>query len=194
MPLKTDSITFRNCARAGNGAVSTRGPPPLGEHAQVARVCTKSGQFSQPCWAVVWRADHLLSGRCKKAFEFASKRLKTSENIAQVVHGGHSTSQVSTICAMQHGGPKGGVKPRAGNPRHDRVPIERRLEPTRLGSRLRGAIVGPQSRRPRKVPCALQAHSIGADGFTVLAKPPGDSRHTGDPHRAALDQRRLPGV
>src|ERR1700730_986720 len=92
----------------------------IGEHAQVSRVCTKSGQFSQPCWAVVWSADHLLSGRCKKAFEFASKRLKTSENIGKVVHGGHSTSKVSTICAMQHGKPRGGVKARAGNPRHDR--------------------------------------------------------------------------
>jgi hypothetical protein len=30
-PLKIDSMTFRNCARAGSGAVSTIGPPEATE-------------------------------------------------------------------------------------------------------------------------------------------------------------------
>src|SRR6266498_2876340 len=62
----------------------------VGEHTKVAGICTKPGQFSQPCRAAGGRfasASRLLSGRCKKTFEFASKRLKTSKNLAEVAHG-----------------------------------------------------------------------------------------------------------
>jgi len=61
----------------------------VGEHTKVARICTKPGQFSQPrraaggCYA---SASRLLSGRCKKSFEFASKRVKTGKNLAWIAH------------------------------------------------------------------------------------------------------------
>src|SRR5262249_47126260 len=60
----------------------------VGEHTKAARICTKPGQFSQPCRAG-WRyagASRLLSCRCKKTFEFASKRLETGKNLAWIAH------------------------------------------------------------------------------------------------------------
>ena len=52
---------------------------------QVAGICTKPGQFSQPCrlgGGGYANASRLLSGRCKKIFEFASQRLKTGKTLA----------------------------------------------------------------------------------------------------------------
>src|SRR5262249_2770287 len=60
------------------------------EHTKVAGICTKPGQFSQP-WRAGWRyagASRLLSCRCKKTFEFASKRLETGKNLAWIAHQG----------------------------------------------------------------------------------------------------------
>src|SRR5438874_682516 len=64
----------------------------VGEHTKVAGICTKPGQFSQPCRAAgggYASAGRLLSGRCKKTFEFASKRPKTGKNVAGITHRKH---------------------------------------------------------------------------------------------------------
>jgi hypothetical protein len=61
----------------------------VGEHTKVAGICTKPGQFSQPCRAAAGRyaiTSRLVSGRCKKTLEFASKDLKTGKSLAEIAH------------------------------------------------------------------------------------------------------------
>jgi hypothetical protein len=63
----------------------------VGEHTKVAGICTKPGQFSQSCRAAGWRypiARLIVSGRCKKTFEFGSKRLKAGKNLVKIAHRG----------------------------------------------------------------------------------------------------------
>ena len=85
------------------------------EHTKVAGICTKPSQFSQPCRAGGGRpgsACRPLSGRRKKTFESASKRLKVSKSLTEIAH--RSTpilqSQISLCIAAWQG-----VKNRAGN-------------------------------------------------------------------------------
>jgi hypothetical protein len=82
----------------------------VNEHAEVAGICAEPGQFSQPCRAGRRYADasRPLSGRFKKTFEFASKRLKTGKNLAWIAHREQTVLQRNNIyCALHHRGPWG---------------------------------------------------------------------------------------
>jgi hypothetical protein len=65
------------------------------EHTKVAGICAEPGHFSQPRRASrrYAGASRLLSGRFKKSFEFASKRLKTEKNLAWIAHQGKTVLQ-----------------------------------------------------------------------------------------------------
>jgi hypothetical protein len=91
----------------------------VGEHTKVAGICTKPGQFSQPCRAAGGRpagACRFLSGRCKETFEFASKHLKRGKNLAEIAHreytyiAGHNIIVRRNMASLRDG-----VKNRAGN-------------------------------------------------------------------------------
>jgi hypothetical protein len=76
---------------------------------KVAGICTKPGQFSQPCrpgGGGYANASRLLSGRCKKTFEFASKRPKTGKNLAGITHRKHPCCIAKYRCALQHRAPQ----------------------------------------------------------------------------------------
>jgi hypothetical protein len=90
-----------------------------GEHTKVAGICTKPGQFSQLCRGAGGRpasACHLLSGRCKKTFEFASKHLKRGKNLAEIAHRKHTYIAGHNIIVRRNmASLRDGVKNRAGN-------------------------------------------------------------------------------
>src|SRR5262249_54897046 len=61
--------------------------------------------FSQPRRAGHWaRAGRPPSGRCKKMFEFASKRLKTGKGLAEIAHRTSSMLQrKASLCIAKWG-------------------------------------------------------------------------------------------
>src|SRR5215471_20804873 len=83
----------------------------VGEHTQVAGICTKPRQFSQPCRYA--SAIRLLSGRGKKTFEFASKRPNTGKNPRDTHRKPHVASQ-NTIVRCNMAAARHGVKNLAG--------------------------------------------------------------------------------
>jgi hypothetical protein len=68
-------VWVQPCSAMTTGALGGRSSGGIGEHTKVAGICAKPGQFSQPCRPAgggYTKASRLLSGRCKKTFEFAS--------------------------------------------------------------------------------------------------------------------------